>query len=147
MARRPVGSGDGGAGGRTRPAKTRSGVAVRTASAVVSGSTVSFGGGAARVLGDFLVVLTGFRVRLGVGRFFFAMAAEPSTSSRGVVGRNPSGSVYASIRLRTAPSTASIRKPRTVATDGATSRLLIAPRATSRPIPAPAARKKAALSP
>ncbi len=120
MARRPVGSGGGGAAGLTRPAKARSGVAVRTASAVVSGSGGSAGGGAAtRVrVGLLGLVLTGFRDRLGIGRFFFAMADEPSTSARGAVGRNPCGTLYASIRARTAPSTASIRRPRTVATVG-----------------------------
>ena len=134
--------------GCTRPAKARSGVAVRTASAVVSGSAGCAGGVAARLrVGLLVLLLTGVRARLGVERFFFAMADEPSTSSRGAVGRNPRATVYASIRPRTAPSTASIRRPRTVATVGATSRLLIAPRATSRRIPAPAARKKAALSP
>ncbi len=42
------------------------------------------GGAATRVrVGLLGLVLTGFRDRLGVGRFFFAMADEPSTSARG----------------------------------------------------------------
>src|SRR5512147_2800235 len=83
IARRPLGRGGGGAGGRTRAAKARSGVAVRTAGRVGAGSaaTGAGGGGFRRLAGLTDGFLTVLRVR--VGRLVCAMGAEPSTSSQG----------------------------------------------------------------
>ncbi len=83
IARRPVGSGGLGAGGLKRAANPRSGVAVRTAGSVLSGSGASTGVGAVAARGR-----VGFGVGFGVGlrvgffvclaaRLGLAMSAEP----------------------------------------------------------------------